>query len=457
LIYSADLVIIPPRSSRTSDFIVKIFRVKMASLRSRSTEAAWAQIQYKQQIPDLCHKRMQEKMADLNEGRDTKTVTLYHMLHGEKRDEPQNLLYAPKIPRNFAAANKNTKPPSWYSLIVDQDLRVDFPKPSEKPDLDSDEEQEDNPDIDYMLEIRNGFSKKASCQDVKYLKLLHDLVLKVEGIEKQTLESQIRVDSASHNDEDGEDNPEISRLFTETAIAPLRHVLFEFVHYDWSHNKMSLYCTEHLQKRWLSIKAKSAPHHAYLLIQKLEEIAKLGVNNRLTIPATSTEILENEIFATRNIVHPLPHRFKGPPCKISYFVELWEVTDLATHYIETRIPDPSNFEFAEVIALLDRLWDAWFQDLSLLYQKHNLLFSDPHKQVVSQIASVKAIQAKAPTFCTLAVLPRWHGIPLQYAEIKEKWGITDVEAEDLDGHLHIAYDEILTKFQDGDVEMEDGN
>jgi hypothetical protein len=403
----------------------------MATLRSQPREAAWAQIQYKQQIPDVCHKRMQEKMADLNEGRDTKTVTLYRMLHGDKRDEPQNLLYAPKIPRNFAAANKDLKPPSWYSSIVEQDLRIDFPKPSEKPDLDSDEEQEDNPDIHYMLEIRNGFSKRASCQDVKYLKLLHDLVLKVEGIEKQTLESQIRVDSASHNNEDEEDNTKISGLFTEEVISPLRHVLFEFIHYDWEHQEMGLYCTEHLQKRWLHIKAKFAPHHAYILMQKLEEIAKLATNNRLTIPATSTEILETEIFATRNIIHPSPHRFRGPPCTTSYFVELWEVTDLATHYIETRIPDPSNFD--------------------------NLLFSDPHKAVVSQIASIRAIRAKAPAFCTLAVLPRWHGIPGQYAQIKHKWGITDVEAEDLDGHLHVAYDEILTKLKGGDVEMEDGN
>jgi hypothetical protein len=86
----------PSKSSRS---VIKILRTlpsrssrrRMASSRSETSEAAWAQIQYRQQIPDVCHKRMQEEMADLNEGRDTKTVTLYHMLHGDKRDEPRNL------------------------------------------------------------------------------------------------------------------------------------------------------------------------------------------------------------------------------------------------------------------------------------------------------------------------------------------------------------------------------
>jgi hypothetical protein len=400
-----------------------------------STELAWAQIEYEQQIPDLCYRKMEERMEEINESRDTKTVTLYHMLHGDKRFKPRNLLYAPQIPFNFAAANKNLKPPAWYSLIVEGDPDNDFPDPNE----------ERTPDIHYMLEIRNGFVKRASCQDVEYLQLLHDLVLKVEANEKQALKEQNR--PASEYDDGGEDDYRIS------VIAPLRHVLFEFMHYDWEHKKMGHYCTQHLGERWLYVNAKSAPHHANLLIQKLEEIAKLRPQARLTIPVGSGKSIGNEPFATPNIVHPLPRLVESPRCTVSYFVELWEVTNLATDYIKDWRPDPADY--TEAITFLDRLSDVWFQDLSMLYEKDCLLFQDPKEERASQIASIKAIREQVPSFCSLAVLPRWHGIPYMYAQLKEKWGVTDTEAEDLDAHLHVAYDEILTEHNGEDLEMKD--
>lgn len=163
--------------------------------------------------------------------------------------------------------------------------------------------------------------------------------------------------------------------------------------------------------------------------------------------------METEPFATPNIVHPLPHLIESPRCKISYFVELWKVTDLATDHIKNWRPDPVNY--IEAINFLDRLADAWSQDMSMLYEKDCLLFPDPKKEIAAQIASIKAIQDQAPTFCSLAVLPRRHGIPYLYAQVKDKWGVTDQEAEDLDAHLHVAYNEILTKHNGEDLEMED--
>lgn len=400
-----------------------------------STELAWAQIEYEQQIPDLCHTKMEEKMDEINENRDTKTVTLYHMLHGDKRDKPRHLLYAPQIPFNFAAANKNLKPLSWYSLIVEGGLDKDFPDPDE----------ERTPDIHYMLEIRNGFVKRASCKDVEYLKLLHDLVLKVEDNEKQALKEQNR--PASEHHDDGEDDYKIS------VVAPLRRVLFEFMHYDWEHKKMGLYCTQHLGERWLHVEARSVPHHVYLLIQKLEEVAGLPSQARLTIPVDPHKSVGNEAFATPNIVHPLPHLVGSSRCKISYFIELWKVTDMATDYIKNWRPNPVNY--TEAITFLDRLSDAWFQDLSMLYERDCLLYQDPKEEVAAQFASIKAIREQAPSFCSLAVLPRWHGIPYLYAQLKHKWGVTDEEAEDLDADLHVAYNEILTKHNREYLDQED--
>jgi hypothetical protein len=243
----------------------------MASFGSDFPESAWAQIQYKHQISDSCDEKMRTKMDEVNESRETKTVTLYHMLHGDKRAESRFLSYAPQIPCYFAAANKNPKSPLWYSLVVEQDLNQGFPKLSKKPDSDSNQDQEDNSEIQYMLEIRNGSSKKASSQDAEYLKLLHDLIIKVE------------------------------------------------------------------------------------------------------------------------------------------------------------------------------------------VDKNSPLFQDPTEKVALQIASIKAIQTQEPTFCTFGVLPRWHGIPYQYAQIKEKWDVTDDEAENLEGHLHVAYDEILTRLNGQDAEMESGD
>ena len=202
----------------------------------KSTELAWAQIEYEHQIPDLCHEEMESKMQEINESSDSKTVSLYYMLHGDKREKPQSLPYARQIPCNFAAANNKAKSPAWYSLIVEGDPDEAFPDPEEQHTLGPDEEQEENPDIRYMLEVRNGLIKRASIQDVEYLKLLHDLVLKVEATEKQELKKRIRPASES----------ETSGTFTEKSIAGLRHVLFEFIHYDWEHKKMELYCTKHL-------------------------------------------------------------------------------------------------------------------------------------------------------------------------------------------------------------------
>lgn len=408
----------------------------------KSTELAWAQIEYEHQIPDLCHEKMKSKMQEINESSDSKTVSLYHMLHGNKREKPQSLPYARQIPCNFAAANNKAKSPAWYSLIVEGDPDEAFPDPGEQHTLGPDEEQEEDPDIRYMLEVRNGLIKRALTQDVEYLKLLHDLVIKVEATEKQELAKQIRPASES----------ETSGTFTEKSIASLRHVLFEFIHYDWEHKKMELYCTKHLGEQWLSVKAKSGSHHAYILIQKLEEVAGLRQQKRLTIPVGSGRSLRNEPFVTSNIIHPLPHLVESSPCRISYFVELWEVTDLATDYIKNWRPNPTNY--TELITFLDRLSDVWFQDLSLLYEKNSHLFQDPKKEVAVQVASIKAIKAQVPTFCTLAILPRWHGIPYLYAQLKHKWGVTDEEAEDLDGHLHVAYDETLTKLDSEDLEMD---
>jgi hypothetical protein len=429
----------------------------MASFESELPESAWAQIQYKHQISDSCHEKMRTKMDEVNESRETKTVTLYHMLHGDKRAESRFLSYAPQIPCNFAAANQNPEYPLWYSLIVEQDLNHNFPKLSKKPELKSDQDQEDRAEIQYMLEIRNGFSKKASSQDVEHVKLLHDLIFKVEVFEKQALESGIHFVSETPEDDDEEDTRKISGIFTEKSIATIRHVLYEFMHYNWEHGEMKLYCSEHLQERWLHIKAKSAPHHVYVLMQKLEEIAGLVSENRLTIPMDTNQIPGNKIFATHNIIHPLPHLFKGPPCTTTYFVELWRVTDLATEYINTRTPDPEDADYEDVIKLLDHLQDAWLQDLSLLYKSDSPLFQDPKEETAIQIASLNAIKAQEPTFCSFGVLPRWHGIPYQHAQIKEKWGVTDDDAEDLEGHLHVAYDKILTRLNDEDAEMENGD
>lgn len=420
----------------------------MANL--KSTELAWAQIEYEQQIPDVCHRKMVETMEEINEIRDSKTVTLYHMLHGDKRDKPMNLLYARQIPLNFAAANNKAKPPAWYSLIVEGDPDENFPDPKEKPTLAPDEEHEEDPDIHHMLKIRNGFIKRASSRDVEYLKLLHDLVLQVEAIEIQNLEKQIR--PALEHDDNERIGSETSGTFTEKSIAALRHVLFEFTHYDWEHKKMGLYCAQHLGELWLSLGAKSGSHHAYLLMQKLEEVAGLRANARLTISVGSGKILENELFATPNIIHPLPHLVDSPRCKIPYFVELWQVTDLATDYIKDWKPD--LIDYSEIITFLDRLSDAWFQDLSVLYEKDSHLFQDPKKEVAIQVASIKAIRAQVPTFCTLAIFPRWHGIPYLHTQLKHKWKVTDEEAEDLDVHLHVAYDDILTKLKKEDLEMD---
>jgi len=408
----------------------------------KSTELAWAQIEYEHQIPDLCHEEMESKMQEINESSDSKTVSLYYMLHGDKREKPQSLPYARQIPCNFAAANNKAKSPAWYSLIVEGDPDEAFPDPEEQHTLGPDEEQEENPDIRYMLEVRNGLIKRASIQDVEYLKLLHDLVLKVEATEKQELKKRIRPASES----------ETSGTFTEESIASLRHALFEFIHYDWEHKKMKLYCIKHLGEQWLSVKAKSGSHHAYILIQKLEEVAGLRQQKRLTIPVGSGRSLENELFVTSSTIHPLPHLVESSRCKISYFVELWEVTDLATDYIKNWRPNPTDY--TDIITYSDRLSDVWFQDLSLLYEKHSCLFQDPKKEVAVQVASIKAIKAQVPTFCTLAILPRWHGIPYLYAQLKHKWGVTDEEAEDLDGHLHMAFDEILTKLNDEDLDQD---
>ncbi|KEQ72927.1 hypothetical protein M436DRAFT_82199 [Aureobasidium namibiae CBS 147.97] len=420
----------------------------MANL--ESTELAWAQIEYQHQIPDLCHEKMKSKMQEINESSDSKTVSLYHMLHGDQREKPQSLPYARQIPCNFAAANNKAKSPAWYSLTVEGDPGQEFPDSNEMHTLGPDGEYEEHPDIRYMLEIRNGLVKRASIQDVENLKLLHDLVLKVEAIEKQNLEKQIRPASEILDDEKIEVGT--SGTFTEKSIAGLRHVLFEFVHYDWEHKKIRFYCTTHLGEQWLSVEAKSGSHHAYKLIQKLEEVAGLRPQARLTIPVGSGRSLENEVFVTFNIVHPLPHLVESPRCKISYFVELWEVTDLATDYIKDWRPNPTDY--SDIITFLDRLSDVWFQDLSLLYEKHSCLFQDPKKKVATQVASIKVIKAQVPTFCSLAVLPRWHGIPHLYAQLKHKWGVTDEEAEDLDGHLHVAYDEILTKLTGEDLELD---
>jgi len=414
-------------------------------------DLVWAQIKYEHQIPDASHKKMVKKMEEMNEGHNTRTVTLYHILHGDKRDKPQGLPYARQLPLNFAAANKILILPSWYSSFVEGDLDEDFPNPEDMCTSNTAEEPEDDPNIHYMLAIRNGFTKSASCHDVKYLKLLHDLILKVEAITKQALEEQFRPISEDDSDED--DQHQISGIFTQKAIAPLRHVLFEFMHYNWKYKKMELYSIDHLSECWTQVKAKSAPHHAYILMQKLEEAAGLDPQKRLTISAGSGKRVENEPFATPNIIHPLPHLVESPRCKISYFVELWQVTDLATDYIRNWKSSPSNF--TDKINFLDRLSDVWFQDLSLLYEKNSRLYQDPKKQVASQIASIEAIRAQAPKFCSLAVLPRWHGIPYLYAQLKHKWGITDEEAEDLDGHLHVAYDEILTQLNGEDLEMDD--
>jgi hypothetical protein len=295
----------------------------MASFEAKSMELPWTQIQYEHQIPDLCYRKMRAKMDEVNESRETKTVTLYHMLHGDKREESQTLSYAPQIPRNFAAANQNPKHPLWYSLIDEPNLNQDSPKLSKKSDSNSDQDQEERAEIQYMLEIRNGFTKKASFQDVEYLKLLHDLDLKVEIFEKQAFEPGIRPDlEIPEYDDDDEWTHKISGVFTQNSIAPLRHVLYEFIHYDWEHNKMQLYCTEHLQERWRHIKAKSASHQILILLQKLEEVVGLGSDERLTISVNSNQIPENKIFTTRNLIHHLPHLSKGPPCTISYFVKL---------------------------------------------------------------------------------------------------------------------------------------
>lgn len=418
----------------------------------KSTELAWAQIEYEQQIPDACHQKMVDSTEEINESRESEAVTLYHMLHGDKRDKSRNLLYARQIPLNFAAANNKAKPPAWYSLIVEGDLDEEFPGPKEKHTLGPDEEYDEDLDIRYMLEIRNGLIKRASTQDVEYLKLLHDLVFKVEAIEIQNLEKQIY--PALERDIGEEVESETSGTFTEESIAALRHVLFEFIHYDWEHKKMRLYCTVHLGELWLSVNAKSGSHHAYILMRKLEEVAGLRANARLTIPMKSGRRVQDEPFATPNVIHPLPHLVESPRCTISYFVELWEVTDLATDYIKNWRPNPTTYP--DMITFLDRLSDVWFQDLSLLYEKNSHLFQDPKKGVSTQIASVEAIRAKSPTFCTFAILPRWHGIPYLYAQLKHTWGVTDEEAEDLDAHLHVAYDDILTKLNDEDLKMKHG-
>ncbi|KAG9844161.1 hypothetical protein KCU94_g14964, partial [Aureobasidium melanogenum] len=111
-----------------------------------------------------------------------------------------------------------------------------YPDPTIKPALSPDQEQEDDPDIHHMLEIRNGFVKRASAQDVEYLKFLHNLVHRVEVIERQKLE-ELKSAAAADGDDDeddgiDEDECKTSGIFKVEAIAPLRHVLFEFMHYD---------------------------------------------------------------------------------------------------------------------------------------------------------------------------------------------------------------------------------
>ncbi|KAH0361031.1 hypothetical protein KCU65_g8980, partial [Aureobasidium melanogenum] len=458
----------------------------MATLKSE--DVAWAQIKYEQKITTTCYAEMLLKMDEVNDNRSTKTVTLYHILHGDKQDKPLKLLYAPQIPRNFAAANRYAKHPDWYYSLVQPGLydSIAYPDSTIKPALGS---AQDGPDIHRILEIRNGFVKRASAQDVEYLKLLHDLVHKVENIERQKLEelrsaatadgdddedyeiqedNEIYEDDEAHedqirdlieNNEDAgieEDERNTSGTFKVEAIAPLRHVLFEFMHYDWNHKKMGLYCAEHLRQQWLVVGAESAPHHAYILIQKLEEVTGLRSDSeRLTVTVGSGQMIENEPFAASSVVHPLPHLVTDECCTTDYFAELWEVTAMANNYINTRRSDPADN--ADVHDVLLRLAKAWYQDLSLLYKKgSHLFFRDLKEQNALQIATnMKSIHSRIPNFCSLAVLPLWHNIPYLYARLKEAYGVSDETAEDLCQHLHIAYDDIIMNLDGGDEDMKD--
>ncbi|KAH0279859.1 hypothetical protein KCU91_g1435, partial [Aureobasidium melanogenum] len=438
----------------------------MATLESE--DSAWAQIEYEQQNTGICHGRMLKRMQEVNESRSAKTVTLYHMLHGDKLEKPKSLLYASQIPRNFAAANKNAKHPDWYRLLVEPGLHdsISYPNLTIKPAFGP---VQDDPDIHHMLEIRNGFFKRASAQNVEYLKLLHDLVHKVEDIERQKLENVMFMaaaravlrddDEFDEIDEIDEDECNTSGNFKVEAIAPLRHVLFEFMHYDWDHKKMGLYCAEHLRELWLDVKAKSAPHHAYILIQKLEEVTGLKADSeRLTVTVGSGQRVEDEPFAASSIVHPLPHLVSDECCTTDYFAELWEVTEIANDYINTRRSDPADK--ADVRDMLQRLSKVWHQDLSLLYKKgSHLFFRDLKEQNALQVATnLKSIHSRIPKFCSLAVLPLWHNIPYLYARLKEAYGVPNrFAAEDLCQHLHIAYDDIITNLNHEDQEMEDAH
>ncbi|KAG9623312.1 hypothetical protein KCU64_g20360, partial [Aureobasidium melanogenum] len=400
------------------------------------------------------------------------------MLHGDKLDKPANLLYASQIPRNFAAANKNAKHPDWYCLLVEPGRHesISYQNPTIKPAL---RPVQNNPDIHHMLEIRNGFVKRASAQDVEYLKLLHHLVHKVEVIERKKLAELKSVAAADgdddeddetyegdevhevdeiHEDECHEDECNTSGIFKVEAIAPLRHVLFEFMHYDWNHKKMGLYCTEHLRQHWLDVQARFAPHHAYILIQKLEEVTGLRSDSeRLTVTVGSGQRVENEPFAASSIVHPLPHSITDECCTTKYFAELWEVTEIANGYINVRRSDPASD--ADVHDVLQRLSEVWHQDLSLLYEKgSHLFFRDLKEQNALQIAiNLESIHSRVPNFCSLAVLPLWHNLPYLYARLKEAYRVSDETAEDLCQHLHVAYDDIITNLYDGDQDMEDAH
>lgn len=139
---------------------------------------------------------------------------------------------------------------------------------------------------------------------------------------------------------------------------------------------------------------------------------------------------------------------------MDYFAELWEVTEIANVYIDTR-DSASN---AYVLNVLQRLLNAWYQDLSLLYKKgSHLFFHELQEQNALQLASLEGVHSRVPNFCSLAVLSLWHNISYVYARLKDAYSVPNETAEDLNQHLHIAYNDITTKLENGDQQMEDAD
>lgn len=262
------------------------------------------------------------------------------LLYGDMTDDPKVRTSTDEngedfdVPVNFQAANpEEVRDLDWRPEHYDFDI---FGKKySVKPSITF---------IEELMRI-NGFQKRASLTDIENLVQIHRLVTQISALSKER-----------------------PNRFGSSAIAPLRYVLFQMVHYDWEQSNVDQVWLDKLNEAWPQGHTELSSYvlgHVLMLIECLENAAELDPHQRQG-GARLTRYGDADPgpvgFWPHAPVHPFPHLVRESQYTLDDIVELWSVTDEARRVLVEGVTDDSG-------QLLTRLRNAWTKDLSCIYRR----------------------------------------------------------------------------------------